>query len=82
MSDNFFLSQRLNALGGISQRKVGNLLGMTDAAVGSWERFENSPRLTLAPRLAEVYRVSLGRMEREIIKLSREVESRRVAVNS
>jgi transcriptional regulator with XRE-family HTH domain len=62
MSD--FWKQRREALG-MSQHDVGVALGMTGAAVGSWERGETAPRLALLPLLARVYRVP----EKQIVEV-------------
>jgi len=71
---NFFLDRRSEL--GLSQRRIAIALDMTDSAVGSWERGDACPRLTLAPKLAKVYGVTTERIEQEIVKLSRELTKR------
>ncbi|HEY3967248.1 MAG TPA: helix-turn-helix transcriptional regulator [Planctomycetaceae bacterium] len=55
----------------ISQFDLAVMIGVTPSAVGSWERGLVIPRLTLAPKLAEVYGVPVGVIEQEIVKLAR-----------
>lgn len=54
----------------MTQRFIADQLGMTSAAVGSWERGESAPRLHLVPRLAQIYRVSEKRIQDAIFELS------------
>lgn len=77
---NFFLERRtyLTKRAGktVSQNDIARMLNVTSSYVGQWERSELAPNLKLAAKLAEIYDVTLERMEREIALLTREVVAR------
>jgi transcriptional regulator with XRE-family HTH domain len=74
-----FFKQRREELK-LRQRDIARALDMTESAVGSWERGEAVPRLKLAPRLAPLYKVSVERIEAEIVKQARALQASRQPV--
>lgn len=80
MADNFWLARR-NELD-LSQYDIAVASGYTPAAVGAWETDKSAPRLTSAPKLAPVYKLSVERIEREIVAASRRVAAKREAAGA
>lgn len=65
----FFYQRRFELK--LRQRGIARAMGVTEQTVGAWEKGSFRPRLTLAPKLAEVYGVPVERIEQEIVKLTR-----------
>lgn len=65
---NFFKDRRDEL--GMTQREIALRLEMTVQAVSAWETGKTAPQAKLAPKLAEIYKVSETRMYREIGELS------------
>jgi transcriptional regulator with XRE-family HTH domain len=74
---NFWKEQRERL--GISQRRLAVLLGVSNNAVSTWERGDAIPELSRAGKLAEVLGIPRARVEREIVKLHRQIEPAAVA---
>jgi putative transcriptional regulator len=55
-----FLSARLNA--GLTQSKVAESLGVTDAAVSMWETEKTRPRASLLPKIAALYNCTVDEL--------------------
>lgn len=55
---NFIRELRKNA--GWTQKELGVRIGISDKAISKWERGLSFPDITLLPRLAEVFQVSVG----------------------
>jgi transcriptional regulator with XRE-family HTH domain len=72
--ENFFKDRREEL--SLTQEGMAEILEMTQPAVSSWECFSAAPRLKSSEKLAKAYRVSRDRMEQEIIKLTRQIETK------
>ena len=46
----------------LSQKELGNMLGVSDKAVSRWENGNSQPRSSLLPKLAEVLGVTLDKL--------------------
>ena len=68
---NFFADRREEL--DLTQRDIALALGMTTTAVSCWELEKSAPRIGLAGKLAEIYKVSESRMVKEIAALSQKV---------
>lgn len=73
MPRNFFQEQR-EALG-LSQRAMATRLGVSNTAVGLWERFRGIPTPTVA-ELAAAYKVPAQRIEEALTVQRRAMEAR------
>lgn len=55
---NFIRELRKQA--GLTQKELGGKIGISDKAISKWERGLSFPDITLLPRLAETFQVSVG----------------------
>lgn len=62
---------------GMTQLELANQLSVTDRAVSKWEQNEGNPDISLLPRIAEIFHVSLDYLmlgnepEKEIVIMSK-----------
>ena len=54
------LIRELRLKAGWTQKELGMKIGISDKAISKWERGLSFPVITLLPRLAEVFHVSVG----------------------
>lgn len=48
---------------GLTQKEVAEAIGVTDIAVGNWEKGKNSPSMEKGLALSELYGIPLGNMD-------------------
>ncbi len=80
MAGNFWFTRRTEL--GLSQFELAVAAGCTPSAIAAWENEKVSPRLKNAPKLAPVYRVSVERIEKEIVASARRVEAQKQLATS
>lgn len=71
---NFFYDRRIEL--DLTQVEIAEELGMTQAAVSSWECFVSAPSLRSSEKLSKCYRITRDAMEQEIVSLNRQIEKR------
>lgn len=67
-SGNWFKRRREEL--GLSQRRIAAQLDITDTTIGSWERGDTLPNLSMINKLAAVYKVSIARVAAEVATLA------------
>lgn len=74
---NFWKQQRERL--GISQRRLASLLGVSNNTVSVWEKGDAIPELFRAPKLSEVFGLSVATIERQIVLAHRDLAAPSVA---
>ena len=68
---NFFLRRRKELC--LSLEGIATRVGYTRQAISKWELEANPPKLEDAVKLAKAYEVPVGRIENEIVRLTRKI---------